>query len=209
MDEAALRARDAQLVRRWEQLHQSGSGPPLDQMDKHLDAEHVVEIHDQLVVAFGQRDIAWQPPPRATVCTARTAPRRAPCAMAAISPSAMFQPRGQDHAPADHPRQERCACQWAPAPTQIRPCDALLLECAQEPVHAQTAQREVVGRRQSAEYFAIKPRRPQHHPPRLNGDAQIGDQNLTIARRAGLPEEGDLVRAQQRTAQDVAQASLR
>jgi hypothetical protein len=63
--EGALRSNHAQLVRCRKQLHQLGDVAMLDQMEEALDAQHVVDVHHQLIVEVGQGHVAGKPTRRA------------------------------------------------------------------------------------------------------------------------------------------------
>ncbi len=68
---------------------------------------------------------------------------------------------------------------------------------------------EVVGGGHARDHLPAEPRRAQHDPRAGDRDAQVVDRDLLLGRRAGAAEEGDLVLAQHRPRQDVADPPLR
>jgi hypothetical protein len=208
VDETALRAGDAQRIRVGEHLNEHRFPSPPQLMSERRDAQHVVEVDDELVVPIGEGHVARQPALRApglhhselagTPCLAERPQfgrRDGPAGAAQHEPSA------------DHPRQEGCLLERTPIPRERR-CHALALQGTQEAVHAQIPPVMVVGGGEPRHDFPPQVTRAQHDAVLAHGHQQVGDGNPMVGRHAGATEVGNLVIAQHGTAQDVADPAV-
>ena len=210
------------------QLEDAHLRPAVNQPGEAVHGQRVVEVHDELVVAVRDRHQTRQGPGRAQplhgVVDARAlrdhglGRARALAAMldldraygsGQIGQILGLEPpacRAQHDAMPAHAGQEARMIQRPPGP---RPAGAILpLQRAQEAVHADRAQVEVVRRGQPRDHLAIEAPRAQDDAISAHRDQQILHRDVLVGRRAGDAEERDLVLAQHRPAQDVAQPAL-
>ncbi len=209
MHETAFRAGDAQRIGAGEQLDEQRLAPPPELVSERRDAQHVVEVDDELLVKVGEGYVARQPPLGApglhrgelvgTACTVER-PQFGLCDVPA---------GGAQHEPsADDPRQEGGMPERAPIP--LEPGHRVLaLKRAQEAVHAQVPPLLVMGGGEPRHDLALEAAGAQHDAAAAHRHQQVGDWNLAVGRRAGATEVGNLVIAQHRTAHGVADPAVR
>ena len=117
--------------------------------------------------------------------------------------------RQRQHQPArSQPRQKRRALQRTPAPAKTGG-DALHPEHAEKAVHPEVGGAEVVRAREARQHFAAEPLRAQDHAALDDRDQQIRHRDLPLSRRLRAADVWDLMVAQHRPQDHVAQPSLR
>ena len=199
--EASFRSFRAQLVRRRKELGEHDLRTTAHELDHGVERERVFEIDEQLVVAFRETQVAGHPPRlaktfRQTVTLRSRGVRDRPDLGGRDAPACA----GEDQAAAGDTRQERREVHRSPIPLHA---DGRL-DRREKPVDAEAFHRRVVRRGDPRDDLAIETARAEADAIARNRHHQILDRDLPVRRRAGAAEERDLMAAQDRAREDVA-----
>src|SRR5262249_35469001 len=153
-----------------------------------LDAQHVVQVDDQLVLPDGQGHIPRhavavpQPPHGGELPGPAGQAERGEVAVPEVPAGS-----GQDQPAADDAGQERRLPQWPQVPGDPGG-DLLVLQSAEETVDAETARDVVVRGREPRDHLAPQPLGTEYDPLVLDGYEQVRQRKLAVGRRTGASE---------------------
>lgn len=182
VDVSATHADDAQVVRAREHLDQLGLRFPFDAVDEGFERQDVLHVDRKLIVPVDEQHVAGD----AAFCPPLLDERKE----IAVGPVLQIDnvPGGEvpgrpaeDRAACRDTRKKRCVLERPPVP--CRPAlNALMLQRAQELVHAERPQQEVVSAGEAGDDLPVETAGPQDDPAAADRNHQVGHLNLTVFR---------------------------